>query len=122
VPEFSAVTWKVKPGFDEELADLFAHSKRPDSTVILDEAGGAVGKLLSTAVFLKDDTIVRVIQYEGELPAVMRHMAGQQVVRELEEELQKYLVEPRETDDPQAFQEFFLRTSMRRLLQRWADE
>ncbi|EIV91513.1 SchA/CurD-like domain-containing protein [Frankia sp. QA3] len=120
--QFSAVIWKVKPGFDEELADLFENSKRPDSAVILDEAGSEVGKLLSTAVFLKDDTVVRVIQYEGELISVMRHMAGQQVVRELEDGLQKYLVEPRETDSPQAFRDFFLRTSMRRLLQRWADE
>ncbi len=120
--QFSAVMWKVKPGFDEELASLFENSKRPDTAVILDETGAEAAKLLSTAVFLKDDTVVRVIQYEGELTAVMRHMAGQQVVRELEEELAKYLVEPRETDSPQAFREFFQRTSMRRLLQRWADE
>jgi hypothetical protein len=114
--------WKVKPGHDEELAELFANSKRPDSFIVLDEDGTQVGRLLSTAVFLKDDMVVRVHQYEGELSALMRHMAVQPAVRELEDALAGYLAEERETDTPEAFRAFFLRTSMRRLLQRFAND
>ena len=35
--QFAAVTSKVKPGFDEELARLFENYPRPDSFVITDD-------------------------------------------------------------------------------------
>lgn len=117
---FAAVTWAVRPGCDQEIADLFADYPRPEF-VIRNAAGEQVGRLLSTAVFFKDDRIVRVIEYEGELPDVMRHMAGQRPVRELEEKLAKYVAVPRDTSSPDAFRQFFLANSMRCLVARRHD-
>jgi hypothetical protein len=120
--KFAAVTWAVKPGSDEEIAELFANYPRPDSYVIRNAAGEQVGQLLSTAVFLKDSRIVRVIEYTGELPDVMRHMAGQRAVRELEERLAQYVEVPRDTSSPTAFRDFFVANSMRCLVARRHDQ
>lgn len=120
--QFAAVTWKVKPGYDEELAKLFQDYPRPDSFVITDEQGNQTGALLATAVFLKDHRIVRVIEYEGELTGVMRHMAGQRAVRDLEDQLAQYLEVPRDTSSPTAFRDFFLAHSMRCLVARRHDQ
>ena len=119
---FAAVTWAVKPGFDEELAQLFANYPRPDSYIVRDEAGNQVGAVLSTVVFLKDERIVRVIEYDGDLPAVMRHMAGQRSVRDLEEQMERYLEVPRDTSTPGAFRDFFISHSMRCLVARRHDQ
>ncbi|KWX04658.1 hypothetical protein TH66_05420 [Carbonactinospora thermoautotrophica] len=121
MPQFAAVTWKVKPGYEAELAELFANYKRPDSFIVRDAQGAEVGKVMATAVFMKDDTIVRVIQFEGPLDEVLRHMSRQQGVRELEDAVDKYLVEPRDTTSPEGFRQFFQRSSMRCLVQRFAD-
>jgi hypothetical protein len=111
--QFAAVTWKVKPGFDEELARLFENYPRPDSFVITDDQGSQTCALLATAVFLKDHRIVRLIEYEGELLGVMRHMAGQWAICELEELRTEFLEVLRDSSSPTAFREFFLGHSMR---------
>ena len=118
--QFAAVTWKVKPGHDEELAQLFANYKPPGSFVLRNGEGQEVGQLIATAVFIKDDTIVRVIEFDGALEDVLRHMATQQGVRELEDGVDAYLQLPRDTATPQAFREFFQRSRMRCLVQRFA--
>jgi hypothetical protein len=120
--KFAAVTWTVKPGFEDEIARLFANYPRPDSYIIRDGTGNQVGAVLSTAVFMKDQRIVRVIEYAGELPAVMRHMAGQRAVRELEERLAQYVEVPRDTSTPNSFRDFFIANSMRCLVARRHDE
>jgi hypothetical protein len=120
--KFAAVTWTVKPGFEEEIAGLFANYPRPDSYSITDAAGNQIGAILSTAVFMKDQRIVRVLEYDGELPAVMRHMAGQRAVRELEEQLAQYVEVPRDTSSPNSFRDFFIANSMRCLVARRHDE
>lgn len=117
---FAAVTWTVLPDCEDELAELFASYPRPEFE-IRNEQGERVGRLLSTAVFFKDNRIVRVIEYEGELRDVMRHMAGQRSVRELEEKLAKYVDVPRDTSSPDAFRQFFLANSMRCLVARRHD-
>jgi hypothetical protein len=89
--QFAAVTWKVKPGFDEELARLFENYPRPESFVFT----------------------VRLIEYEGECAGVMLHMAGQRAIRELEELGTEFVEVPRDTSSPTAFREFFLAHSMR---------
>lgn len=120
--QFAAVTWTVKPGFDEEIAELFATYPRPDSYVITDANGNQTGAILCTAVFMKDQRIVRVIEYEGDVAGVMRHMAGQRSVRELEQKLAEYVEVPRDTSSPSAFRDFFIANSMRCLIARRHDQ
>jgi hypothetical protein len=122
MPQFAAVTWRVKPGNDEKLAEVMAGYSRPDSFAIKSEQGVEVGKVLATAVFLKDDTIVRVIEYEGDLADVMRHMRGQRGVREVEEAVAPFLEQPRDLSTPEGFRDFFRTNSMRVLVQRFADD
>ncbi|KAF4407473.1 MULTISPECIES: SchA/CurD-like domain-containing protein [Streptomyces] len=121
MPDFTAVTWTVKPGSEERVAELFAGYKRPDSFVMEDAEGNVTGKLIATAVFMKDNRVVRVIEYEGSLPALMRHMAAQDTVRELEEQLAEFLEQPRDTSSPTAFRDFFIANSMRCVAARWSD-
>jgi hypothetical protein len=112
----------VKPGFDDEIRRLFATYGRPDSVALTDSAGNCVGKLLSTAVFMKDRRIVRVIEYEGELPYLIRHMAGQSIVRDLEDKLSPYLETPRDTSSSEGFRKFFLANAMECLVARRQDD
>ncbi|MGW1979468.1 SchA/CurD-like domain-containing protein [Streptomyces sp. NPDC001889] len=122
MPEFAAVTWTVRPGTEERVAELFAGYRRPESFAITDTGGNTTGKLLATAVFLKENRVVRVIEYEGALPDVMRHMAGQPTVRELEQKLAEFVEHPRDTSSPTGFRDFFIANSMRCLVARWSDE
>ena len=47
--QFPAVTWKVKRGFDEELARLFENHARPGSFVITDDQGSQPCVMPATA-------------------------------------------------------------------------
>lgn len=111
--QFHAVTWQIKPGSEDKVAEIFADYPRLDRTVIEDADGKEIGRLISTAVFLKDDRIVRVIEFEGALPDVMRHMASRRTMHQLENRLAEHLLEQRDTSSPDAFRDFFLRASMR---------
>ncbi|AGL16639.1 SchA/CurD-like domain-containing protein [Actinoplanes sp. N902-109] len=110
---YAAISYRIKPGHDDEIAELFAGFRRVSSPVLHDEGGQANGRLLGTAVFIKDDVLVRVIHYEGDFAAVGRHMAAQQGVHDLEGKLAPYLAVPRDTRTPEAFQAYFRDAVMR---------
>lgn len=114
---FAAVTWQIKPGSEERVEEIFRNFKRAASTVLQNAAGEAVGRLLGTAVFRKDTTIVRVIHFEGELADVMRHMARQEGVQRLERQIAPYLTEERATSSAAGFAEFFQRSQMHSVVQ-----
>jgi SchA/CurD like domain len=115
--EFWAVMWNVKPGTEPQVEDLFRNYGRPDS-VVRGEDGSVQGRLLGTQVFMKDNTVVRVMEFEGDPRAIFRHLQQQPVVRELESKLDDYLETPRDMSTPQGAQEFFQRAGMRCLLAR----
>jgi hypothetical protein len=119
---YAAVTWPIKAGSEEQVAALFADYPRPESYEFTDPSGQPAGRLLSTVVFLKDRQVVRVIEFEGSLPDLMRHMSGQRAVRELEEKISQYLETPRDTSSATAFRDFFLAHSMRLLVARRHDD
>jgi hypothetical protein len=109
----AAITYRVKPGYDEEIAAIFAGFQRVNTPVLRDADGNEVGKLLGTEVFLKDDILVRIIHYEGDFAAVGRHMSMQRGVHLLEEKLAPYLAESRDTSKPEGFQSYFSAAVMR---------
>jgi hypothetical protein len=115
-----ALTWTVKPGTEERVAELFATSGRPDH-VVRDLAGAVVGRLIRTSVFLRQNQVVRVIEFDGEFLDVARHMGRQREVRELEAALDEYLEVPRDISTPQAAAAFFASASMRCILSRRHD-
>lgn len=110
---FAAITYRVKLGYEDEIAEIFAGFQRVDTPVMRDEEGGQAGRLLGTAVFIKDDVMVRVIHYEGDFRAVAAHMAGQRGVHLIEERLAPYLAEQRDTSTPGAFGAYFRDAVMR---------
>ncbi|MFE0021560.1 SchA/CurD-like domain-containing protein [Amycolatopsis sp. NPDC059021] len=110
---FAAITYRVKPGNEEEIARIFAGFQRVDTPEFRDEDGNRAGKLLGTAVFVKDDVMVRVIHYEGDFSAIARHMAAQRGVHLIEEKLRPFLAEDRDTSTERGFGEYFRNATMR---------
>lgn len=109
---YAAITYRVKPGHEDEIAEIFANFQRVDTPEFHDDREQA-GRLLGTAVFVKDDVMVRVIHYEGDIGALARHMAGQRGVHLIEQQLAPYLAQQRDTNTPQGFAEYFRNTTMR---------
>lgn len=114
---FAAITYDVKPGYETELTEIFGSFKRVKGNRVKDESGAEAGTLLATAVFLRDDTLVRVIEYTGDLDAVARHMAVQPGVVEFEESIKPYLSKPRETGTPEGFVATFKRSLLTTVVQ-----
>ncbi|MGW0631085.1 SchA/CurD-like domain-containing protein [Streptomyces sp. NPDC002758] len=114
---FAAITYDIKPGYEAELTEIFGSFKRVRSSQVQDEQGEAAGTILATAVFLRNDTLVRVIEYTGDLEAVARHMAAQPGVREVEAKLKPYLSKPRDTDTVEGFVATFKRSLLNTVAQ-----
>lgn len=114
---YAAITYRVKPGYEDEIAEIFAGFQRVDTPVFRDDHGERSGKLLGTAVFIKDDVMVRVIHYEGDFRAVAKHMGAQRGVHLIEDQLQPYLAEPRDTTAQEGFAAYFHNATMRPISQ-----
>lgn len=116
----AAISYGIRPGHDEEIAEVFSlkNFKRASSPIIRDDAGQVIGKIVGTGLFLREDTMVRIIQHEGELEAVARHMAVQEGVREAERKVLPYLSVSRDTRTVEGFLRYFRNSTMRCLAQR----
>ena len=114
---YAAITYKVKPGHEDEIEQLFANFRRVSTPIIKNDEGEVTGELLGSAVFIKDDLMVRVIHYEGSLADVGRHMARQSGVHNIETGLKPFLAEERDTATPEKFQNHFRRSIMRSIAQ-----
>ncbi|MFC5723803.1 SchA/CurD-like domain-containing protein [Streptomyces gamaensis] len=100
---FAAITYDIRAGCEDEVAEVFTGFRRVGSPSVPDSSGREAARILSTAVFLRDATLIRVIEYEGDLDAVARHMAAQPGVQEVERRLKPYLNSPRDTDTVEGF-------------------
>jgi hypothetical protein len=114
---YAAITFKVKPGTEGRVDEIFAGFRRSDSAIVHDENGKELARILGTALFIKDNTLVRVIHYEGDLAAVSRFMGRQEGVREAEQKLAEILEVPRDSFTDQGFRDFFRNSSMRSIAQ-----
>jgi hypothetical protein len=79
---------------------------------------GDGARLLGTSVFFWRSQVLRVIDVDGPLPVVFRHLAAQPAIRRTEQALNPLLAEPRDLDDPAAAREFFGRAVMTRVIHR----
>ncbi len=116
-----ALLYKLKPGSEEAVAELFGQSGRPDHEV-RDEDGNVVGTLLTTMAFVGTENAVRVIEVEGDFQAVARHMSRQEEVTEFERGIQEHLSEPRDLGTPEGAVAFFRKRGMRNVLIRRHDD
>jgi hypothetical protein len=119
--QFQALIWKVKPGTEEQVIELFKNYQSPEH-VVRDEQGNEKGKLLATQVFMHGNTIVRVMEIDGEMRDVAPHLGRQPGIRELEEKLDPLLETERDMSTPEGARKFFAETSMRCLVARRLDE
>ena len=109
---YAAITYRVKPGHEREINEIFAEFQRADSPVLKDEHGRPSGLLLGTGLFIKDDVMVRIIHYDGRIEDVARHMAQQTGVHDAERKLQPYLAQERDTETPEGFVRHFNTSAM----------
>src|SRR3954447_22702199 len=116
-----ALMWDVKPGSEEEVQELFKGYKSPDH-IVKDADGNEVGKLLTTIVFMKGQTIVRAVEIEGSLPEAAAHLGRQPEIQALEEKLDPHLAKPRDMSDPEGARKFFIESIMQTLVVKRLDE
>ena len=110
---YAAIMYRVKPGHDDEIAEIFTGFQRMQTPSFTDSEGAVVGRLLGTAVFLQDDVVVRVIHYEGDFSAIGRHVGMQRGVHLIEDKLQPFLAEGRDTAAQADFEAYFAAATMR---------
>src|SRR5205823_2102177 len=123
VAQYFALMWGIKPGAQDEVRRLFHDYGRPDHT-IRDENDNEVGTLISTQVFMKDNTVIRVVETTDEvsLPVLGRHMGRQPAIRELEDKLDPLVAEPRDMSTDEGARDFFIKSIMELLVTRRHDE
>jgi hypothetical protein len=110
---YAAISYRVKPGHEDEIAEIFTNYRRPASPQVRDGSGEEVARIVGTAVFIQDGTMVRFIEYEGDLEAVARFMAMQPGVREFERKIVPFLSKPRDTETVDGFVRTFTASTMR---------
>ncbi|GAA3383112.1 SchA/CurD-like domain-containing protein [Cryptosporangium minutisporangium] len=96
-----AITFRVKAESVDAVRELLANYEPPEWTA----PDGT--RLLGTSIFLKGDTVVRVMDIEGSLPSVMAHLAQQPSIQALERALDPHLAEPRDLSTPEGARAFF---------------
>lgn len=119
--QWFALLYKLKPGSEGAVTQVFQESGRPDHEV-KDDEGNVVGTLLRTMVFMGTGACVRVIEVDGDLITVARHMGRQDTVRAFEEKIEEHLAETRDMRSPEGAQAFFRNAGMRVVLDRKHDE
>lgn len=104
-----ALTFAVRPGTEPDVRQILSAYPRPQTQI------GDDARLLGTTVFMWGARVIRMMDVEGPLPLVMRHLATQPAIRATEEALNPFLAEPRDLSDPGAAAAFFQRAMMRRV-------
>ncbi|MDX6675567.1 MAG: hypothetical protein QOH11_2985 [Solirubrobacteraceae bacterium] len=121
--QWVALMWGIKPESRDAVRELFADYGRPDHA-IKDDDGNEVGTLLQTLVFMKDDQVIRVVETTDgvDLPTLAKHMGRQPAIRELENQLDEHIAEPRDMSTPEGAREFFVKCIMEPIAARRHDE
>jgi hypothetical protein len=117
---YAALTYDIKSGFEDEVAEVFQNFKRPPSADVRGDGGEVSARIVATAVFIRDSLLVRFIEYEGDIEAVARYMAEMPGVQDVERKLKPYLSKPRDTGTADGFVATFQRSLLRSVAQQSA--
>lgn len=101
-----AITFRVKPGTEKRTASILSSYGRPVPEV------DAHTRLLATTVLMKDNVVVRVIEIDGSMPAVMQHLGRQPGIQAAELAINPFLEETRDLSTPDGARNFFMRAFM----------
>ncbi|MFD4956620.1 SchA/CurD-like domain-containing protein [Streptomyces sp. NPDC058451] len=96
-----ALTFTVKPGSEQKVADILANYEPPEADV------DGTTRLCRTSLFMHGNRVVRAIEVRGDLLVALRHVARQPQIRKTEEALNPYLEQDRDLDDPESARVFF---------------
>jgi uncharacterized membrane protein YccC len=115
-PSCHALAFHVRSGTEERVASLLAGYTAPNLEI------DQHTRLLRTTVFLQGTLVVRVIEVDGDLGAVARHLSQDPNIQRVESELNQYLEEPYDISDPAARRSFFATRLMTPVTHRRAED
>ena len=101
-----ALTFTVKPGSEQTVAEILAGYTSPASQV------DDTTRLVRTSLFMRGNQVFRSVEVVGDLVAALRHVAAQPEVRAVEEAINPYLEQARDLNDPLAAKDFFMRAAL----------
>ncbi|MEU6406347.1 SchA/CurD-like domain-containing protein [Streptomyces sp. NPDC046985] len=101
-----ALTFTVKPGSEEKVAELLSNYASPQPRV--DDST----RLCRTSLFMHGNRVVRAIEVRGDLLVALRHVARQPEVRAVEEAINPYLEQDRDLNDQESARVFFTRAAL----------
>ncbi|MFF4014749.1 SchA/CurD-like domain-containing protein [Streptomyces sp. NPDC001843] len=101
-----ALTFTVKPGSEEKVAEILADYASPEPQV------DDTTRLCRTSLYMHGNRVVRAIEVRGDLLTALRHVARQPEVRAVEEAINPYLEQDRDLDDQESARVFFTRAAL----------
>jgi hypothetical protein len=110
--ERHALAFRIKPGTGTEVTRLLSNYSAPR----LEADDGT--RLLGTAVFTKDDLVVRIMEIAGDLITVAIHLSQDPVIQEVERGLLPHLTVTYDPSDPKQRAEFMATRATKLLLHR----
>ncbi|GII80959.1 hypothetical protein Sru01_59410 [Sphaerisporangium rufum] len=113
--QLAALRYKVKPGHADDIAKVFSEVQAEARPALRDQSGQEVGLIVAVALFVKDDSMIRVVQYDGELADVARYMAARGGRPDMERKLAPYMAEERHVATKEDFLRQFEKNTMRRI-------
>lgn len=114
--ERHALAFRIKPGTESAVAQLLADYRAPDLQV------DAETRLVGTAVFIKGDLVIRVVEVKGDLAKVGPHLARDPAIQQVERALIPHLVEPYDPTDAAQRGRFFAQRLMACIVHREAPD
>ncbi len=111
-----ALYFTVKPGHEEAVAKILQDYDRP--APYIDETS----RLLSTTIFMRGNIVVRILDIEGDLITVARHLSQEPAIQAVEEALTPHLEEERDMSSQESASAFFAKAMMTRVTHRVAGE
>jgi SchA/CurD like domain len=114
--ERHALAFRIKRGSESAVAQLLADYRAPDLQI------DAETRLVGTAVFIRSDLVIRVVEVEGDLAKVGPHLARDPVIQQVERALVPYLLEPYDSTDAAQRGQFFAQRLMTRIVHREAPD
>lgn len=107
-----ALTFEIRPTTEAAVDEILSNYPRP-STRVSDET-----TMIATSVFRWRTRIVRVMDIDGDIGQVARHLVAEPAIQLTERALNPYLAAPRDLDDPAAVGRFFRLAAMEQITHR----
>lgn len=111
----AALRYRVRPGYEQQIREVFAQVQAEARPTLRNDSGQAAGVIVGVGLFVRDDSMIRVVLFDGELDDVARYMSKRGGRPDMERKLAPYMAEERHVETPAQFLEQFRRNAMRRL-------